>query len=72
VIWTAGTAVNPLIKDLPIPEEHRDQHGCLQVTPTLRLLDFPEVFAAGDCAFVKTTPTSLSPGSLSAGSRDRP
>jgi len=56
VIWTAGTAVNPLIKDLPIPEEHRDQHGCLQVTPTLRLLDFPEVFAAGDCAFVKDNP----------------
>jgi NADH dehydrogenase len=53
VIWTAGTAANPLIKDLPIPPEHRDKHGRLQVTPTLQLLDFPEVFAAGDCAFTK-------------------
>lgn len=56
VIWTAGTAANPLIKDLPIPPEHRDQHGRLQVTPTLQLLDFPEVFAAGDCAFTKSNP----------------
>lgn len=50
VIWTAGTAINPLIKNLPISQEHRDKHGCLLVTPTLQLLDFPEVFAAGDCA----------------------
>ena len=50
VIWTAGTAMNPLIKDLPVPKEHRDRHGRLQVTPTLQLLDYPEVFAAGDCA----------------------
>ncbi len=56
VIWTAGTAANPLIKDLPIPQEHRDKHGRLQVTPTLQLLDFPEVFAAGDCAFTKENP----------------
>ncbi len=52
-IWTAGSATHPLIKDLPIPKEHRDHKGRLQVTPTLQLLDFPEVFAGGDCAFVK-------------------
>ncbi len=56
VIWTAGTATNPLIKNLPIAAEHRDQHGHLQVTPTLQLPDFPEVFAAGDCAFTKENP----------------
>ena len=49
IVWTAGTATHPLIKNLPIPEEHRDKHGRLQVTPTLQLPDFPEVFAAGDC-----------------------
>jgi len=49
-IWAAGTATHPLIKDLPIPQEHRDDHGRPLVTPTMQLLDFPEVFAGGDCA----------------------
>ncbi|BAY47566.1 FAD-dependent pyridine nucleotide-disulfide oxidoreductase [Scytonema sp. HK-05] len=52
-IWTAGTATHPLIKDLAIPEEHRDKHGRLKVTKTLQLPDFPEVFAGGDCAAVE-------------------
>ena len=50
VIWTTGTNTHPLIKSLPIPDEHRDQHGRLHVLPTLQLPDFPEVFAGGDCA----------------------
>lgn len=50
VIWTAGIATNPLLEDLPISPAHRDQRGRLQVTPTLQLVDFPEVFAGGDCA----------------------
>ncbi|MDZ8053405.1 MAG: NAD(P)/FAD-dependent oxidoreductase [Aulosira sp. ZfuVER01] len=54
-IWTAGTSTNPLIQDLPIPSEHRDQHDRLLVTPTMQLLDFPEVFAGGDCAAVQDT-----------------
>jgi NADH dehydrogenase FAD-containing subunit len=51
-IWTAGTATNPLVQGLSsqIPSEHLDKHGLPLVTPTLQLLDFPEVFAAGDCA----------------------
>jgi NADH dehydrogenase FAD-containing subunit len=54
-IWTAGTAVNPLIQSLKsqIPEDHLDKHGLPLVTSTLQLLDFPEVFAAGDCADVQ-------------------
>jgi len=48
-IWTAGTATHPLLKDLPIAEEHRDRKGRLVVTPTLQLPDYPEVFAGGDC-----------------------
>ncbi len=50
VIWTTGTNTHPLIKSLPIPDEHRDKHGRLHVLPTLQLPDFPEVFAGGDCA----------------------
>lgn len=52
-IWTAGTSTHPLIKDLAIPPERRDHHGRLLVTPTLQLLDFPEVFAGGDCAAIQ-------------------
>jgi NADH dehydrogenase len=50
VVWTTGTNTHPLIKSLPIPDEHRDKHGRLHVMPTLQLPDFPEVFAGGDCA----------------------
>lgn len=56
VVWTAGTATHPLIQALPIPETHRDSHGRLQVTPTLQLPDFPEVFAGGDCAVYRQNP----------------
>lgn len=35
VVWTAGTTTNPVIKDLPVPEEHSDKHDHLHVTPTL-------------------------------------
>jgi NADH dehydrogenase FAD-containing subunit len=52
-IWTTGTSTNPLIKDLPIPKDKRDHHGRPYVTPTLQLLDFPEVFAGGDCAAIQ-------------------
>ena len=54
-IWTAGTDSNPLIQSLnsQIPAEHVDKHGLPLVTPTLQLLDFPEVFAGGDCVDVQ-------------------
>lgn len=58
IIWTAGTSTNPLIKDLAISPEHRDHSYCLLVTPTMQLLDFPEVFAGGDCAAVQDKPLS--------------
>lgn len=57
IIWTAGTANNPLIESLSqIKPENKDKHGLLLVTPTLQLPDFPEVFAGGDCAVVKEHP----------------
>jgi len=48
-IWTGGVKTHPLIKALEVPEEKRDRQGRLLVAPTLQLLDFPEVFAGGDC-----------------------
>jgi NADH dehydrogenase FAD-containing subunit len=50
IVWTAGTATHPLIENLPIPQEHRDKHGRIRVNDSLQIPDFPEVFAAGDCA----------------------
>lgn len=50
IIWTAGTSPHPLLASLPVAPENRDRRGRLLVTPSLQLPDFPEVFAAGDCA----------------------
>lgn len=54
-IWATGSSTHPLIKNLAIPQENRDSHGRLLVTPTLQLLDFPEVFAGGDCAAIENS-----------------
>lgn len=56
IAWTAGTTPNPLLMELPILAQRRDKRGRLEVTPTLQLPDFPEVFAAGDCAADKDNP----------------
>lgn len=50
LLWTAGAKVHPLVKELAIPAEKRDRGGRLKVTPTLQLLDYPDVFIGGDCA----------------------
>lgn len=50
LLWTAGAKVHPLVKELAIPTEKRDRAGRLQVSPTMQLLDYPEVFVGGDCA----------------------
>ncbi|WP_413166677.1 NAD(P)/FAD-dependent oxidoreductase [Capilliphycus salinus ALCB114379] len=50
VIWTAGNAVNPLMKKLQISSEERDKQSRLRVTPSLQLREFPEVFVGGDSA----------------------
>jgi NADH dehydrogenase FAD-containing subunit len=53
MIWATGTTINPLIDTLSIPETSRDKHGQLKLTNTLQLLDFPEVFAGGDCTVME-------------------
>ncbi len=59
IVWTAGNTTHPLIKNLSIPEEHRDQHDRVCVTPTLQLADFPEIFAGGDCVAEGDKPLPL-------------
>lgn len=56
IAWTAGTEPPALLKDLPVAPDRRDKRGRLQVAPTLQLLDFPEVFVGGDCAFIANNP----------------
>ena len=56
VIWTTGNAIHPVIEALPIAPENRDQQHRLLVKTTLQLPEFPEVFAAGDCAIDPSNP----------------
>ncbi len=56
IAWTAGTEPAPILRDLAIAPAHRDKRGRLQVTPTLQLPDFPEVFVGGDCAYIDSNP----------------
>ena len=55
LVWTAGTVPSPIISSLPCPREH----GRLLVNQFLRIPDWPNVWAVGDCAFV---PDSRNPG----------
>lgn len=56
IVWAAGTSPNPLLMELPVAAEHRDRRGRLVVKPTLQLPEFPDVFAAGDCATISDNP----------------
>jgi demethylphylloquinone reductase len=59
IVWTAGTATHPLMQALSIAEEHRDKHGKPFITPTLQLMDYPEVFAGGDCVTLQQPDPAL-------------
>jgi len=48
LIWTAGTAPNPLVATLPLPK----QGGRILVNEYLEVPDWPGVWAIGDCALV--------------------
>jgi len=47
VLWTVGTRVAPLVQRLPLKHNQRQQ---LVISPTLQILDHPEIFAVGDLA----------------------
>jgi NADH dehydrogenase len=47
VIWTVGTQVAPVVRSLPLKQ---NQRGQLTTTPTLQVIDRPEIFAVGDLA----------------------
>lgn len=47
VLWTVGTKVAPVVRSLPLKQ---NQHGQLTITPTLQVVDHPQIFALGDLA----------------------
>lgn len=49
LVWTAGTAPNPLLRTLPV---ERDKRGAVIVETTLAIKGHPGVWALGDCAAV--------------------
>ena len=54
VVWTAGTAPNPLLKAQPF---ERDKRGAVKVDFTLAVPGHPGVWALGDCAAVNDVST---------------
>lgn len=47
VLWTVGTKVASVVQSLPLKHNKRGQ---LTTTPTLQVVDHPEIFALGDLA----------------------
>lgn len=45
VLWTVGNSLSPIISALPLKQSQR---GKLKITPTLQVIDHPEIFALGD------------------------
>jgi NADH dehydrogenase len=54
LVWTAGTAPNPLLKSLPL---EKDKRGAVLVDDTLAVRGFPGLWAIGDCAAVTDAAT---------------
>ena len=49
LVWTAGVAPSPVVKNLPIP---KDKRGALTVDEMLAIPGYPGLWALGDCAAV--------------------
>jgi NADH dehydrogenase len=50
LVWTAGTAPNPLLAALPV---ERDRRGAVVVENTLAVKSQPGLWAVGDCAAIR-------------------
>jgi NADH dehydrogenase len=57
LVWTAGTAPNPLLKSVPV---EKDKRGAVVVDHTLGVRGHPGVWALGDCASVRDAKTGQS------------
>ena len=57
LVWTAGTAPNPLLQSVPF---ERDKRGAVKVDCTLAVPGQPGVWALGDCAAVNDAKTGKS------------
>lgn len=59
VLWTVGTQVAEVLNELPLK---RNPRGQFVVTPTLQVVDQPEIFALGDLADCKDADGQQMPG----------
>jgi demethylphylloquinone reductase len=50
VIWTVGTRVSPVVRSLSFKQ---NQRGQITTTPTLQVIDHPNIFALGDLADIQ-------------------
>ncbi len=63
VIWTVGTQVVPQVQQLGLAKDEKQR---LKVTPTLQVLEHPEIFALGDLAAVIDAEGQPSPATAQA------
>ncbi|MBD1937201.1 NAD(P)/FAD-dependent oxidoreductase [Microcoleus sp. FACHB-68] len=63
VLWTVGTQVAPVVKSLPLKQNHRGQLAAL---PTLQAIDHPEIFVLGDLADCKDATDQRVPATAQA------
>lgn len=58
MLWAAGSKTHALIQQLSIDQTYKDERQRPYLTSALQLIQFPEVFAGGDCAVNVHTPQS--------------
>lgn len=63
VLWTIGTRVVDVIQELPVKHNSRGQ---VVVTPTLQVVDHPEIFALGDLSDSQDAEGRTVPGTAQA------
>ncbi len=69
VVWTAGVAPQPILKELSVP---LDERGRVPVDPYLRVRGMDSVWAIGDCAAVPDPSGGTSPPTAQTAVRQGP